>query len=187
MSSNDSHRISDRYVKALYDLAQSAGALEAVERDLGQLAALVGSSEPLQKFLANPLLSRSQKAAAMKELLGKMQAHELTQRFVAALAGNLRLPMLAEVIASFENYIARARGVVRARVTAAQPLTPAQADAIGSALSKASGRKVSITTRHNPAILGGIVVDFDGMMIDGSVASKLKRLEKTLKTAPRAA
>lgn len=187
VAQKESQRISDRYVKALYDLAVSANALETVERDLAQLAASASQSKALQSFLANPLLSRTQKAAAMKDLLSRMGAHDLTQRFVAALAGNMRLSMLVDMIDRFETLIARARGVVRAKVTAAVALSAAQADNIAAALAKASGRKVTVETRANPAILGGLVVDFDGVMIDGSLSGKLWRLEKTLKSAASAA
>jgi F-type H+-transporting ATPase subunit delta len=71
---------------------------------------------------------------------------------------------------------------VTAEVTAAQPLTEAQQDALTEQLRRAVGRRVSVDIRIDPALLGGMVVKVGSRMVDGSLRSKLQRLQMAMKS-----
>lgn len=183
MARKDSQRIADRYVKALYDLAAAARAVDAVARDLAQFAGMIEQSSDLRAFLANPLLSRDQKQSGIEALAVKTKAHDLTRQFLVALAQNGRLEALAAIAAAFAAYVDAQNGVARAVVTSAVTLSDAQVKTVAAALEKATGRKVSVTARADASILGGLTIEMNGVMIDGSLSGKLKRLEQTLKSA----
>lgn len=78
------------------------------------------------------------------------------------------------------------RGEVQVTVTSATPLDKSTISRIESALkgsqiaSKGNGKSLKIVQKVNPAIQGGLVVDFGGNTVDLSVASKVNKLNALL-------
>jgi F-type H+-transporting ATPase subunit delta len=175
--------IADRYATALFELARDQGALDAVAADLTQITALVTESGDLRRLLRSPVIGRAEQGRAVAALLERAGIGELTRRFVGVTAANRRLFALEAMIAAFRAQLARFRGEVTAVVSSAQELTPAQRESVDGALRRVLGSKVSIETRIEPALLGGLVVRVGSRMFDSSLQSKLQRLQLAMKGA----
>ena len=67
-------------------------------------------------------------------------------------------------------------GVVKAVVESVIPLTAEQEQALAEKLQAMSGKKVVLTSRLNPELLGGLVVQMGDQIIDGSVKFKLQNM-----------
>ena len=87
------------------------------------------------------------------------------------------------MVAAFRKLAAEKRGAVAAEVVTALPLTSAQAKAVATALRTALGKDPEITTRVDPAILGGLKVRVGSRLFDASLKSKLDSLKFALKRA----
>ena len=102
------------------------------------------------------------------------------------LAENGRLSETEKVIDGFQDLMSAYRGEVEVTVTSATPLDKSMVSRIESALkgsqiaSKGDGKSLRIVQKVNPAIQGGLVVDFAGNTVDLSVASKLNKLNALL-------
>ena len=70
-----------------------------------------------------------------------------------------------------------------AEVVSAVPLSAAQSSDIAAALRTALGKDPEITTRVDPAILGGVKVRVGSRLFDASLKSKLDSLKFALKRA----
>jgi F-type H+-transporting ATPase subunit delta len=70
--------------------------------------------------------------------------------------------------------------VVRAEVTTARPLEAERAKAIESSLAKLTGRTVTLATKVDPAIIGGVVARIGSTIYDGSVTRQLEKLKERL-------
>jgi F-type H+-transporting ATPase subunit delta len=183
MKTTGAKRIASRYVKALFDVAQAASAVEAVEKDLAALGDSLKESEDFQHFLTNPLLSRQAQADVMKAMLAKMKAHKVTQPFMAALAQHRRLPILLEIIELFADAAQAARGEMKAELIAAATLKPKEISMVSERLGKIYGKKVNLGVRQDKNLLGGVMIKVGSVQLDGSLAGKLDRLGLALKTA----
>ena len=73
------------------------------------------------------------------------------------------------------------RGEITAEVTAAQPLNEAQQNTLGEQLRRAVGRRVMVDIRVDPSLLGGMIIKVGSRMIDGSLKSRLQRLQLAMK------
>ena len=112
---------------------------------------------------------------------GKFQM--TTLKFLGLLAENGRAAALPAVIDAFGKLSAAARGAVSAEVTTAVALTSAQSKGVAAALRQALGKDPEITTRVDPALLGGIKVKVGSRLFDASLKSKLDSLKFALKRA----
>lgn len=176
-----SNAIARRYAAALFDLAGDRKALDAVAADLKTVKAALQASGDLRRLVASPLISRADQAKAVDALAVRAKAHDLTRNFLGLLARNRRLPALEATINGFLAKLAEARGEETAEVTTAKPLSDAQRATVAASLKQAVGRAVTVTETVDPAILGGLIVKVGSRMVDGSLKSKLQRLERAMK------
>lgn len=181
--SNVVSEISGRYASALYALADEARALDETASDLRSLSALLRDSDDLRTLFRSPLIDANAKAAAMQSILERAGAGDLTRRFVAVIARNNRLFVLPDTIDAFLAELAHRRGEITAEVTSAQSLNPSQLDAVTTALRGALGGKVTVESKLDPSLIGGLVVRVGSRMIDASLKSKLQRLQLAMKGA----
>jgi F-type H+-transporting ATPase subunit delta len=170
-----------RYATALLELAEEKHAIDAVAGDLVALGNMIADSTDLQKLIYSPLMQRADQARAIDAVAQAAGFGELTQRFVGLVASNRRLFALPAIIKSFRKMLADKRGEVAAEVTAAHALTDAQKAAVSEAIRRVVGGKVSIDMKVDPSLLGGLIVRVGSRMIDGSVKTKLQRLQLAMK------
>ena len=173
--------LAERYAAALYELADEGKALDRVAGDLRALAKLIVDSADLLRMIRSPVLDRRDQGRAIKAVLDAMGADALTQKFLGLVAQNRRLFALPAMIRAYLATLAHRRGEIAAEVASAGKLTPAQEQAVTSALRQAMGAKVTVETRVDPSLLGGLVVRVGSRMVDSSLKTKLQKLELAMK------
>ena len=175
--------VGSRYAQALFELAEAAGSFAAVEADLKSLKAARAESLDLRRLISSPAFSAEDKGRALSAIADKARFSPLTKKFLGLLASNGRVSGLPAVITAFEALAAARRGAVAAEVTTAVALTAAQSKGVSAALRQALGQEPELTTRVDPAILGGLKVRVGSRLFDASLKSKLDSLKFALKRA----
>ena len=165
------------YARAAFDLANEAGALADWSSKL-EFAAAVARDPQVQTLIGNPAFG-GDKLVGLFLPQGEKADSEFAN-FVATLAANRRLPILADVADGFAALKRAAEGVLKVNVRAAVALDAAQADALKAALAKRFGRQIELTSTIDESVIGGAVIDAGDTVIDGSVRGRLERLAQTL-------
>ena len=174
-------KMARRYAAALFDVTRRNGTGERAGRELSEFAGLVDGHAELGRVLASPGVPASAKRAVIAGLLDK--AGDVTpevRRVVTMLADRDRLGALGSVAGAFAELLLEEQRVVRADVVTATPLSAASRAALGDALSRATGKTVTLNERVDPAIVGGIVARVGSLVYDGSVTRQLERLRDKL-------
>ena len=174
--------LAERYAAALFDLADERRGLEEVATDLRQLRSMVQQSGDLRRLFRSPILSREQQGAAVNAIVERAGLSPLVRDFLAVVTRNRRLFAVPAMIEAFLAKLAARRGEVNAQVTAAQPLTEDQLAALNEQLRRSIGSRVTVDVLVDPALIGGMVVKVGSRMVDGSVRSKLRRLQLAMKS-----
>ena len=172
--------IARRYATALFELAKDAKQLDAVEKDLRALQALVSQSDDFNAFSANTTLTRSAQADAAAAVADHLGLGDLVKKFIGAVAANRRLADLSGMTAAALILIAREKGETTATVVSATALDDAQAKKLAAQLDKLTGLKVRLDQQVDPSLIGGMVVHVGDLRIDDSVKTKLERLHRAL-------
>jgi F-type H+-transporting ATPase subunit delta len=173
-----------RYARALFDVALKDGDPERIERELSAFAGVVAANESLGRVLAHPAIPAGRKRAVVDELIGRAGAvAPPLARTLQLLADRDRLGLLPDLAEAYAERLMQHQQVLRAEVTTAVPLPDDQLAEIANGLSTATGRKVTMTTRIDPAIIGGAVARIGSTVYDGSVARQLERLKERLTEA----
>lgn len=173
--------LAERYAAALFELADERHALDEAAGDLRELRAMLASSPDLGRLVRSPVLSRAEQGKAMAALVENAKLSQLTADFIAVVARNRRLFAVPAMIEAYLNKLAERRGEVTAEITAAQPLSAAQQDALGEQLRRVVGGRVAVDVRVDPSLLGGMIVKIGSRMVDGSIKGQLQRLQLSMK------
>jgi F-type H+-transporting ATPase subunit delta len=173
--------VAERYAAALFDLADERRVLDDVASDLRELRAMLAASADLSRLVRSPILTRSEQAKAIAALAQSAGFSPLIRDFLAVVAKNRRLFAVPAMIEAYLARLAERRGEVTAEVTAAQPLNETQLTLLSEQLRRSVGRRVSIDARVDPGLIGGMIVKIGSRMIDGSLRSKLQRLQLAMK------
>lgn len=175
--------LADRYATALFELADERKALDQVAEDLKALRQMLVDSADLRLLTRSPLIGRDAQVKAIMALAEKAEFAETTRNFLGIVARNRRLFALDRIVEGYLEELAKRRGEITADVISAQELNETQLNALTDVLKQTLGAKVSLRTRVDPALIGGLVVRVGSRLIDSSLRSKLSRLERALKAA----
>lgn len=174
-------QVADRYAKSLLDLAVESGKLDVIRKDVDELIAM-GGNRDLAVLLKSPVVNATKKKAIMAELLGKVEADELTKTFVSVLITKGRESDLLGILSAFDGQYNKMKKISSVFVTSATALSAESLAAIRQQLVDAGKTEanVEIFTRVDPKLMGGFVLEFDGKVYDASVAHKLNQIRKEL-------
>ena len=172
-----------RYARALLDVVIQEGTPEQVEQELTGFAALVARTPQLQKVFANPALPVSAKRGIVEDLLARTKGSPVLAKLLLLLADRDRLSLLGELADAYRERLMEHQHVVRAEVTSAEPLPAERLAEVQRRLAHATGRQVLMTTRIDPALIGGVVTRVGSVVYDGSIATQLARIRERLEVS----
>ncbi len=170
-----------RYARALFELALESKKLKNVEGDLAKFKALLEGSADLERLVRSPVFSAADQQNALAAIAKKAKISGLTSNFLGLIAKNRRLFAVQDMIRAFTALTARHRGEVSAEVASANKLSNEQIKALKASLKSAIGQDVRLTSKVDPALLGGLIVKVGSRMIDTTLKTKLDSLQFALK------
>jgi F-type H+-transporting ATPase subunit delta len=142
---------------------------------------MMAESAELSRLIRSPILSREEQGKAVVALAERAGFALLVRDFLAVVARNRRLFAVPAMIEAYLKNLAERRGEVTAEVSAALPLSTIQIDLLREQLRRSVGRQVAIDVRVDPGLIGGMIIKVGSRMIDGSIRSKLQRLQMAMK------
>ena len=167
------------YAEALLELAEEEGktaeyaaALDETERELKENAGYL-------KLLASPAIPREERMQALDDAFrDRIPLSMLMLLRLMVYRGHARslLPMMA----CFRDLVRERRGESVASVQSAVPLTAADQNALREKLEKRFGRKMILKLEVDPALLGGVRVETEGRVLDGTLRTRLQEIKEVM-------
>ena len=155
------------------------GALEDVVEAAAFFEKLLAENADIRVFLENPRLEPSTKQAAFeRSMRGKVV--DVFLDFLLVVIDRNRQDYLRETLDAFKALYNEKVGRVHVEAVTAQPLPEDLQSAVRDALAAKLGKQVLLTTREDPTILGGLVLRYDGMIVDGSVHTALENIRSNM-------
>ena len=159
---------------AIRAAARSAAKEVAVDEELFAFGTAVSSDAQLELAVGSKLGSPEAKSRLVGTLLSKASPQTVT--IVNHLVQQPRDRRIGELIRDAAAIVADEAGLSVATVVSASPLTAAQLDRLRAGLAKQHGRDLLLNQVIDPSIIGGLRVQIDDDVIDGSVSTRLTDL-----------
>jgi F-type H+-transporting ATPase subunit delta len=173
--------IAEVYSRALFEVAKEHGVLERVHDELGQFADALDENRELQVFLFSPYFSSQEKRDGVDRIVS--DADERLVNFLKLLAERHRMPVIHRIRRAFDGMWAEENQLLPVVVTSAVELDGSLVEDIGRRIGEQTGRRVELSSKVDPDVLGGLVVRVGNMVLDASVRNRLERLRKQVAKA----
>ncbi len=167
-----------RYAQAAFQLASEKNELEGWLDDLTVLASAVQDSE-FAAFLDAPQVSVHQKHAVIQGALSETVG-PLALNLIALLASRNLAGVLPAIVEQYQRLLDDHNGIERAEVVSAVPLDDAQLAQIEEMLRRVAGKEITLTSRIDARLIGGMVARVGDHVIDGSTATRLESMRREL-------
>ena len=169
--------VSRRYTKALFQLAREAAQEEPVGQELEQFYAAYTGSE-LQGVLTNPGFNLERRKNILVQVTKGQQLSSLTMHFLSLLLERDRLPYLSGIVSNYRTLLNEARGRVEAKVVGASRLGTTMLDRLREMLGRISGKEVVLHQETDGSLIGGVLIELQGKIYDGSVRTQLESMKQ---------
>jgi len=169
--------VTARWTEALFVLARGAGVLEDVGRDMQRLG-IEMSGAGVREYLLAGQVSRAEKLSKLEGVLTSF--HPYSRNFVRLIFDRRREEVLLSIAEAFRQRSLEERGVVEGVVESSRPLNTAELIELASSLGARLGKQVSLSTRSNPELVGGVRIFVGASMLDHSVQGRLEGLRNRL-------
>lgn len=166
------------YAKALLDLSKENNI------DINQIVSelqLVNSyfDDEFISFLNNPKISKDNKKDVFNKVFNNLNKHVFASLMV--LIDNNKIVYLNEVVTELKNLIDEEKGVVTVEVLTISKLSELEKLSIISYFIKKLGKKIELKETIDEKLVGGLVIKYQGKIIDGSLFTKQESLKEYLK------
>jgi ATP synthase F1 delta subunit len=173
--------IAQVYARSLFAVASEQGKLDEIRDQLGQFADALQADQNLQVFFFSPYFSTQEKQDGLDRALDG--ADEILVNFLKLLIENHRMPVIFRVRRAYDALWEEENKLLPVSVTSAVELDRETVQQIGDRIAEQTGRKVELSAKVEPDILGGIVVRVGNAVLDASVRNRLEQLRKQVVTA----
>ncbi len=177
--------IANVYGRSLYELAEEAGGhdkIVEVAEELEQTCELARADRSFREFLGSPIIDTTRRGEALKRIFhGKVT--DLVLRFLLVLNGNGRLGHLEMIGDAYDRLVHEAFGRVEVDVYTPSAPEADQIDSLKQRIAAALGKEPVVYTYSDPTMIGGLKLRIGDQLIDGSIASRLRRMRQNLLTS----
>ncbi len=173
--------IAEVYARSLFEVAKEHGVLDRVRDELGEFADALGQDRNLRLFFFSPYFSSEEKRKGVERVVS--DADERVVNFLKLLAERHRMPVLPRIRRAFEQLWAKENRLLPVTVTSAVELDEGLVQDIGKRIEEQTDRRVELSSKVDPDLLGGLVVRVGNMVLDASVRNRLEQLRKQVAKA----
>ena len=182
MSSNKSFstETSERYSRALFEVAQEVSELEKVENDIKNFASLLNNSLEIKNFIHNPTQSKENQNNVLKLLAEKLNFSKNLKNFMFLLIEKRRIFFVEKIFDSFLRLCSKKRGEVKASLISSKELSRDELDSISKALSSSMSSTIKFNYKVDKDLIGGLKLQLGSFMIDTSIKNKLNKYKQEM-------
>ena len=175
-----SNSTSVSYAVALYELAKESSTLDKIEEEMKSLNVLLEENLEFQEAILSPTITKDSKKNIMFAIADKNNFSEVLKKFLGLVTIKNRLFFLKRIIESFLNLVSNNKGELKARLVSSKKLSIDEQKKIQFELSKDFKSPLNINFEYDPDLIAGLIIQVGSVMVDTSIKTKLRKLEKNM-------
>ena len=164
------------YARSLFQAALDKGRLDQVREQLAQFADALDGNHQLTVFFFSPYFSTTEKQEALGGVLDGADPAFLN--FLSLLIENHRMPVIFRVRQQYERLWEEENRMLPVEITSAVALDEKTTEELGRTIGERAGRRVTLSSRVDPDILGGIILRVGNSILDASIRNRLEQLRR---------
>lgn len=178
--------IARRYAKALLIIGKEDGQAEAYREELAGVSQLLSEQKALETAITNPLYHLESRRNVLATTLSRLDLSELMRSFLLLLFDKGRIGFIENINTYYQKLADELKGIARAELVSASPLSEASVDKIQKSLADMTGKDIILNITQDPGLIGGVVAKIGDLVLDGSIKTQLINMKESLKRGEQA-
>ncbi len=168
------------YGKSLYDLSRSEDLTERILSEMETVKNIFRENPDYIRLLSEPSIPKKERLNLLDEAFTD-SIHVYLLNFIKILAEKGFLREFSSCFKTFRKLYNEEHGIKDALVISPDGLNDDEKKSLTEKLEKITGKKIILSEKKDPAVLGGIKVLVDGHLYDGTVQGRLSELRRRVK------
>lgn len=171
--------IAQRYTNAILSIAKEKNAVEQIGIQLKEIADLFNQNKEVEGFFVSPIIKKEDK----KEILSQSFENKIDENlynFLNVLVDKNRMYLLISIENLYRKELSKLANTMNVEAISVIALDEDMKKALIEKMQKLTNKKINLVNTINKDIIGGVILSFDGKVIDGSVKTQLAKLQKQL-------
>ena len=154
--------------------------INEVESEINSILKLITENLEFKNLIKNPTISQENQSKAINAIFKKFKINNLLIKFLNFLVSKRRLFFVEKIFKDFLIICSNERGEIVAKLSAAKKLNDKEIEDIKKSLTENFGTNLKLNFKHNPDLVGGLVIQVGSIMIDSSIKNKLQQIENRM-------
>ena len=171
--------IANQYAKAIFELAGEQDNVDEVLTDLRTIKTVLDENKNFITIASSADVAMASRDDLLKTLTDN--STDSVKNLVKLLQVNNRLNILSIIVDEFVSQYNEVNGIVDVQATTAVALDDGRLDKLASVFaSKTGAQQVNIENVVDESILGGVILQSQSTLIDGSLQTKIAKMKAQL-------
>jgi F-type H+-transporting ATPase subunit delta len=171
-------KITNVYAQALFEAAKDAGTLEGTSDDLAAFVTAMRESKELTAVLYNPQVDSQTKKKIVSSLTEG--ADKIFKNGINLMIDKRHPTLIGDLYDQFQRLMKQEKHLVEVEITSAVTLPEVTRASIRKRIEESTGKRVEMHENVDEGIIGGLVLRFGDLIVDGSLKAKLEQLRTRL-------
>ena len=167
------------YGGALYELAKEENLTKLIGDQLAVLQQAFRQEPDFVRLLSSPNLTKTERCQILDDSF-RGKVHSYLLNFLKILTEKNYMRYFSDCCDAYTEHYDQDNGILRVEAVSAVELTTEQKDKLTQKLSRITGKEIALRNRIDPAVLGGIRLDYDGQRLDDTVSHRLDAIRTVL-------
>ena len=175
------NELGKEYGTALYMLACEENKVSVFSEALSKVKQVFDDEPDYIEFISSPAISLNDRLSAIEGAFSAVLP-ETVVSFLQLMCEKGRLTVFHDAVEEFNALYSYSQRIVKVKVTSAIELSDNEKTRLKDKLETVYKFNVETEFFVDESILGGIIVDFDGKILDGSVRQRLREVKDVIST-----
>ena len=168
--------VSKEYAEALFTLALEENSIDDFYSALSMMQALFSENPEYIEFLSTPSIPKAERVQQLTKCFeGKVP--DIILHFAIVMVERGDIHSFNDSVMEYENLSFAMKSVSNATAVSAVPLTEEEKVRLIRKLERLCTHTVQLHCRVDPSLIGGMIIEIDGRVIDGSIKHRMRELK----------
>ncbi|WP_300080574.1 F0F1 ATP synthase subunit delta [uncultured Thomasclavelia sp.] len=167
------------YAASLFSLAKEENAVDSYQKDMLLIDDIFSKEPKFLTFFSHVLIDDKVKCDLIDQSF-KGTVNTYIVNFLKLLVKKRRIRYLQEIIKEFKKLCNDYFGIEEGILYTAFDISPESLKQVEQAVGKATNKTIKLKVVKDPALIGGIKVEVNNRVFDGTIKNKVSLLKKEL-------
>ena len=167
------------YGESLYELAKDESLTKPIGEQLAALQEAFRQEPDFVRLLSSPNLPKAERCQILDDSF-RGKVHPYLLNFLKILTEKGYMRYFSDCCDAYTEHFDEDNGILRVTAVTAVALSPEQENKLTQKLHRTTGKEIALRNRIDPAVLGGVRLDYDGQRLDDTVSHRLDAIRDLL-------